>query len=94
MRGFYVTHETHKPGSTRHHYTVMVQNDNGYGTIWIDYVDCPLKDGDHDYDAISKLATEKCASEEGLEDDEDLLCMGIIEGDARFIMFDDNHLRG
>lgn len=82
----------------RRTYTVFVQQDNGYGTIWIDKVTCRTKDGKDDIAHIKYEAERKCAIEWGLEDGQGnpdpsgLVCMGIATGNPRFLYFDDSHM--
>lgn len=82
----------------RRTYTVMVHSDNGYGTIWVDTVNCRTKDGEDDIPHIEHEAMRKCALDWQRKDRCDqpdtngLLCMAIARGNVQFVSFDDSHL--
>lgn len=59
------------------------------GTTWISHVEAPTAE------AAANLATGLCADELGLEDDESIICIGVIEGNISVALWDDeNHCGG
>lgn len=85
----------------RRRYTVMVQRDTGYGTIWVSSMTCRTKpdgSGEDDIPHIENEARRRCAIEWDMLDQcgepeiGGLICMAIARGTVQFVTFDDSHL--
>jgi len=76
-------------------FTVMCQENTGKGTIWIDTVTLTLDaSGNYPLARVQDLAMKKCSEDWGRdwETDHGIICIGVIEGNANFLYFDDSHM--
>lgn len=72
-------------------FTVMCQHASGKGTVWIDTVDVMAdSQGKYPLAFIQELAIKECA-DAWEADEDDLHCMGVVEGQIDFLFFDDTH---
>lgn len=71
-------------------WTAFCRDPSGHnGTIWIGHVEAATAQ------QAANLATGLCADAWGREDDEDIICIGVIEGNISVALWDDeNHCGG
>lgn len=55
----------------------------GTGTTWVDTVEAV------DASSAANLAAGICADDWGRESDEDIVCMGVAEGNVNILLWDD-----
>jgi hypothetical protein len=77
--------------------TAFCQQANAHGTIWIQAIAVPmLSSVDAQLDLARLMAIQECAQAWYGDDDDggsfDIVCLGLIEGNANVLAWDDSHL--